>query len=307
MAEQDDPVSFNDALGYTNELIAKIQTLVGVVTTGKWDLDTVIAVEDWQAENDLFEDGRVGELTLAAMEDDWRADEISADGVEPGQEPIPNGAIDLRSAKRKKPRGRSRGTRGWDAVTGITLHQTAVDFGSPSHKGIVNVPCHAMTFQGGETVILHSPRNVVWHGNGFNTRDIGIEVSCRAAGIEGVFSKRRGASGPNTFWRSRKRPDDQPLEASDVQLASTRELVKYYVELVAASGGRLQFVHAHRQSANKPSDPGSRIWKEVGLWAQEECGLTSGPTGWCLKGGHPIPAAWDPRCDGVRYSKRVAR
>ena len=66
----------------------------------------------------------------------------------------------------------------------------------------------------------------------------------------------------------------------------------------------LRFVHAHRQSgysshtkkANRILDPGSKIWTDVGVWTQEEHGLTDGGPGYHLRHASPIPVPeWDPR------------
>ena len=63
---------YNRARGYDAALIAKIQHSVSVVETGEFDEDTVIAVSRWQADHDLFADGKVGPNTLRAFEASWK-------------------------------------------------------------------------------------------------------------------------------------------------------------------------------------------------------------------------------------------
>jgi|GEM_PF-1699290 len=94
--------------------------------------------------------------------------------------------------------------------------------------------------------------------------------------------------------------DDRTESLMVFQVVSGKRL-----ELVAKHGGEVRFIHAHRQSAAKPSDPGSRIWKAVGRWGEEELGLSSGPPGYHIGNGLPLPTAWDPRIADTPYSWRV--
>ena len=87
--------------------------------------------------------------------------------------------------------------------------------------------------------------------------------------------------------------------------AARAELIRYYVDLVAKHGGKIEFIHAHRQSSkSRVSDPGSRIWQACGVWAINELGLSAGPPGWSA-GGYALPDAWTGEPNGVRYSSRV--
>jgi len=243
---------------------------------------------------------------LAALFDNRRtiADAIRAILAKKPVEPEPSHIeADLRGMPRTKSRGEAKGSRRWDQITGITLHQTAVDFGLNPER-LLNVPVHGATLHDGAIVLLHDPTSIVWHGNGLNRRDIGIEVSCRAAGIEG---------DPRTLWLPKKLAHlkgaerlHHATEASDIQIIATRRLVQYYCELVAENGGRIQYIHAHRQAhASRVSDPGSRIWKGVGVWAQEELALEAGPPRFKLGTGKPLPDAWTGEPNGVRYNWQV--
>lgn len=211
--------------------------------------------------------------------------------------------VDLTKKRRTKKRGKARGQRPWSNITGITLHQTAVDFG-PNPMRLLNVPAHGATLKDGKIVLIHDPTDYMWHGHKFNKHDIGIEISCRAAGILG---------NGRTFWRSKKEREagkkytNLVSESSDVQLEATKELCRYYIELVKENGGEIKFIHAHRQAhKSRVSDPGSRIWKAIAIPLMTEFGLSCGPIGWAAGSGHPIPEAWDlENGNGVRYSGSV--
>lgn len=210
---------------------------------------------------------------------------------------------DLKKEPRTKKRGRAHGKRKWKTITGITLHQTAVDFGTNPRR-LLNVPVHGATLNDGHIVLLHSPVDYMWHGHALNKTDIGIEVSCRAAGIEG---------NSNTFWRSKKEKEKGKTyeqlvkEATDIQIEATKELCRYYINTVKEHGGEIKYIHAHRQGhSSRVSDPGSRIWQLVAVPIMEEFGLTSHPVGWKIGSGNPIPEAWDPKYGaGVNYTSRV--
>lgn len=220
---------------------------------------------------------------------------------------------DLRGEPRTKSRGEPKGTRDWSKIKGICLHQTAVDFGTNPRR-LLNVPVHGATLSDGAIVLLQDPRAYMWHGHSFNKFDIGIEVSCRAAGLvddpetaenESVLTLWLPKSIKEKIAKRKAKATDYLREATDEQLEATKELVRHYVDLVAAHGGKIEFIHAHRQSSkSRTSDPGERIWKAVGIWAQEELGLSAGPPGWSA-GGTALPDAWTGEPNGVRYNWKV--
>lgn len=198
--------------------------------------------------------------------------------------------VDFTAEPRTKDRGKAKGKRKWKNVRGITLHQTAVDFGLNPRR-LLNVPAHGATLKDGKIVLLHTPTDYMWHAHSLNKYDIGIEVSCRAAGIEG---------NPKSFWRSKAdkekgRTYDQLVqEAVDIQIEATKELCRYYIQLVKENGGEIKYIHAHRQGhKSRVGDPGSRIWQEVAIPIMEEYGLSCGKVGWKVGSGKPIPQAWD--------------
>jgi peptidoglycan hydrolase-like protein with peptidoglycan-binding domain len=65
-------LNYNRARGYASALVSKIQHSVSVVETGEFDEETVIAIARWQADCDLFADGKVGPNTLRAFEASWK-------------------------------------------------------------------------------------------------------------------------------------------------------------------------------------------------------------------------------------------
>jgi hypothetical protein len=236
-------------------------------------------------------------------------------------------ANDLRDAPRPKgARGRAVGVRPWSQIVGITWHQTATKDFPPGHHGLLNVPAHAMLHRDGSVSLLHHPTAYVYHGHALNHGTIGVEIACRAAGVEGERL---------TFWRSRKEiqgwheameahgaiwPErvgydkthpgkwhppqtysDLVAEATDAQLAAIPLIMGYYVRLVGANAypdipgqhsARGQW--AHRQGhESRTSDPGSRIFKAVDR-ARKELGLPDVHK-LHLGSGRPVDVTWlDP-------------
>lgn len=182
--------------------------------------------------------------------------------------------------------------RPWAAVTGITLHQTACLIGD-NRDAWYNVPVHVGVSRAGNIYLLNPFDQLVWHGHGLSRADVGIEIDGYFSGI---------AEDPRTLWRPPQDPDRKPLEPPALQLQAARAAVWLIIDTVRMNGGAIRHIHAHRQGSNmRQSDPGSRVWQEVGVWAQREYGLGDGGPGFTLGTGLPIPEAWDARRAGVRY------
>ena len=64
---------YDRARGYAAALVSRLQQTVGVPATGEFDESTVLAIARWQADRDLFADGKVGPNTLRAFEASWSA------------------------------------------------------------------------------------------------------------------------------------------------------------------------------------------------------------------------------------------
>lgn len=183
-----------------------------------------------------------------------------------------------------QPGRRTKRPRKWSDITGITLHQTATVLGERPERWR-NVACHVGVPASGQIIIANGLNQVVYHGNALNSSTVGIEIDGHFEGVEGDIS---------TYWRPKSKPDRRPLRPSEAQLEGAREAILWICEEVHKNGGEIRYIHAHRQSSkHRTSDPGSRIWKEVGMWAQEELGLDDrGPT--FTAGGYPIPKEWNP-------------
>jgi hypothetical protein len=200
------------------------------------------------------------------------------------------------------------GSRDWADVTGITLHQTATNFSDETPERerralqrVSKIRAHFVILRGGAAAFNAPLTRYMAHGHAFNRHDVGIEIDGYYAGVEG---------DPATFWKPKSRPNRKPMGASEIQIEHAREVCRYIVETVAAHGGEVRHVHAHRQTAKrKPSDPGELIWREVGLWCEDQLGLSDGGAefyvphhrhkrrgGLSSKAGpgRPIPKEWDP-------------
>jgi hypothetical protein len=180
-------------------------------------------------------------------------------------------------------------------VTGVVLHQTAVEYGlsarqiraaggdedlALARRGL-DVACHAIAFRRGIYVATHPLRNYVNHGNGYNASTLGLEVEGNYAGLE--------SDPARTTWRG------EPTELTAQTIETARAALRWLVEAGWAEGMPLRRIYAHRQSsATRRSDPGEALWKALVPWAEETLGLEAVP-GDARGDGRPIPRQWDPR------------
>lgn len=202
----------------------------------------------------------------------------------------PPGSIDTHS------RAPTHGHRDAASVRGVTLHQTAALLG-PDPRRWDDVPAHfGVAYPAGEIMVLADWNSRVYHGNALNDT-IGIEIACRAAGVEGRV---------DTVWVPRSRlaegvePAEWAREVTDPQILAVRDLLRWLADLGASLGADWRRLYAHRQSARKKgvkrADPGSRIWSHVAVpliatgWAEGE-----------TRGGLDLPDAWTLDARGVRY------
>jgi len=181
-------------------------------------------------------------------------------------------------------------TRPIEVVDTICLHQlSAANF----HRGIrrwKHKEYHwVVECEDARAYLMHDPNIRTHHGNGFNYRSVGLGVEGCYAGVEGDL---------DTFWRPAEDPDRQPMHLNCAMVGAIVAAIGATCEMVKAAGGEIKYIGAHRQSSrSRRSDPGSAIWK-VALACMENMGLKEAKT---LKHGRPIPEAWDPRNEGVRY------
>lgn len=214
--------------------------------------------------------------------------------------------VDFRQKPRTREdkRGRAQGTRKLQTIRALWLHQTAALIGHDEQ--FLSVPTQGAVGLDAAALLLHPLRAYMFAAHAANRFSISIEVACRAAGIEGVAE---------TFWRSKREKNgykrrgqfippksyaELVREATDDQLETTRHLVRYYVTEAERQciPLRKDGIHApgiteigtHRLShSSRVSDPGSRIYHEVILWAIREFGLLeASPVG----SGRLNPTAW---------------
>jgi hypothetical protein len=174
-----------------------------------------------------------------------------------------------------------RGARAWQVIDGIVLHQTAALLG-PNLKRWHDVAAHIGIPRDGKIILMNPLDQLIWHANSFNATTVGIEISGNFEGIDG---------DPSTLWA----PGGGPHRATAAQIQAARDAVGWICAAIAAQGGNVRFLYAHRQSStDRRADPGSRVWENVGLWGQQTLGLSAGKAGYKVGTGRPIPREWDP-------------
>ena len=204
---------------------------------------------------------------------------------------------DLRGKPRTKSRGEGKGHRPASQVRGVCVHQMAVDIGLDPER-CLNIPAHSSILRDGHQVEMHEATTLLWSGHALNKYDVHLEFSGRCAGIEG---------DGRTLWlprslRDKGEPLDHASEITTAQIKSGRQKLRSYVQRYPS----IEFIHTHRQGhSSRVSDPGSRVYREVVLWAIDKLGLNPGPPGWSAGSGKPNPDAWTGEPNGVRYSWRV--
>lgn len=172
-----------------------------------------------------------------------------------------------------------RGVRPWSRVTGIVLHQTAILISSNVERWF-GIAAHIGIPRDGKIILMNPLNQLIWHANAFNRSTVGIEIS---GNFEGIDKK------PSTLWE----PGGGPHRANEAQIQAARDAITWICEAVSEQGGKIRNLYAHRQaSMDRRADPGSRVWKEVGLWGQQTLGLSDGGPGY-VNGGRPIPRDWD--------------
>lgn len=210
---------------------------------------------------------------------------------------------DLR-AEQAKPSPKSRVVGGAtvrrnpQAVTGITIHQMAVNMGlakyqieasdgdkvlARARRGL-NIACHVATFRDGSVAWTNELDRYIYHGNGYNRSTLGIEIEGSYPGL---------INGPT--WNGKA-----ATELTEEGIHGACQGLRLLVEEGRKIGMPIRNVYAHRQaSATRRSDPGESIWKHIVLdYAVAVLGLTAHQSETVGK-GRPIPAAWDPKGVGA--------
>jgi len=275
--------------------------------------ETLSEVKDFQDDHDLAADENalkvqgVGRRTFDEVNKSFDALPPPSVVTAP---PVPLGSIttigddipfvDIRDTHSGKKRPRRR-KKGWKDVKGITLHQTATELGNKPSR-YRNVACHIAIPPDGSVVHVNPLEWVVWHGNSFNSKDVGFEIDGHFAGVE-TLNEETGEWVPNlkTYWKPASKPNRKPLSVTDGQVKATLAAIEWVIEEVARHGGKVEYIHAHRQSSTmRTSDPGEKVWKLVALEAQKRWGLQDGGQTFKL-GGTTIPEEWNPDYVGSKY------
>jgi len=258
------------------------------------------------------EDGHLGDETLAAIgaflvaQGLRRPSDTAPSSVAPDDAthllhaykaiPAPDGASGILDERNNHPhtgRSTARPYRPWTKITAVVLHQTASALGeTPSSWH--SVPIHFGVTRGGKIIQLYDLTEICNHANGLNRPSVGIEIDGWYEGIQGDFS---------TLWQPEGQTTPRkPMVFSSVQADAVKAVVKWVVDVVASNGGAITHIHPHRQaSKDRRSDPGSAIWKAVGLWAKKDLGLTDGGPAYKVGSGLTIPSSWDAQYAGNKY------
>ena len=182
--------------------------------------------------------------------------------------------------------------RDWDGVTGICLHQTATVLGENPDRW-ASLGAHIGVTRAGKILWVHDFDRIIYHGNGWNTRTVGIEIDGRYCGVEG---------DERTFWRPKENPEVMPQKLTPETVEAAKKTIRWVHQVVANNGGQIRFLVAHRQSSeSRRSDPGSAIWQEIALPISAELSLNDGGQGFKIGAGYPIPEAWNPAYVGEKY------
>jgi hypothetical protein len=190
--------------------------------------------------------------------------------------------------------------RSWTQTTGITLHQTACNMGERVAR-YDTIGAHFAVLRSGRVLRMADLNTVVYHGNGWNTRCVGIEVDGLYSGLEDDPDTAQDEA-LRTTWDDPSTPTrEQPMVVTEAAMRSTRQLIRWIRHEIARNGGKLTVLNAHRQSSkDRRNDPGETIWKAVALPLHAELGLTDGGPGFEI-GGYPVCVEWDPSRVGYKY------
>lgn len=186
-------------------------------------------------------------------------------------------------------------------ITGITLHQTAVeyhitqnmlrradgDFDLAHALRVQRAACHLMALQEGFVVWTRPLRSYVHHGNALNRTTIGIEVEGNYAGLAGK---------PETAWSG----NAYSGPVTEKTVAAARKALLVAVTEGRRAGMPIEYLYAHRQSSGtRRADPGEELWRAVAVeYGKNELGLTLDPKRTFESSstgkGRPLPQEWDP-------------
>lgn len=175
-------------------------------------------------------------------------------------------------------------------VTAVALHQTACwysvapyqrkaaggDEVEARHRRALGIHAHMTAMRHGLAVVAYDPRVYVQHGHQLNAFSVGLEH-------EGHYTEA-----------------GEPIEMPDrVDVGAIIEAGRAALSWLVERCPSMRLVYAHRQAMRpggkrraKTSDPGARIFREVGIeHGVRRLGLTIDPAKvWGT--GRPLPASW---------------
>lgn len=191
--------------------------------------------------------------------------------------------------------------RPWTKTTGITLHQTACDMGERVER-YDTMGAHWGVLRSGRIIRLCDDDRIVYHGNGWNTRCVGIEVNGLYAGREDDPSTAIDEALRSTWDNPKTKVRELPMAVTEESMVALRMLMRFIAYDIMTNGGALKVLGAHRQSsADRRNDPGEAIWKSAAAPVSQELGLEYGGVGFKLDDGYPIPECWDSNAHGIPY------
>jgi N-acetylmuramoyl-L-alanine amidase/Putative peptidoglycan binding domain len=279
-------VEYNRRRDYEDELVKKIQRMVGAESDGIIGRRTVKIIALWQQENGLAVDGKIGPKTLSAMKKALpKADEpLSLDFIvkpDPGLKPVVlNRISEGRKALRRKSRDNNQDyqsrPRGPSAVTGITLHQMAFSRGDDVAK-YDKVTAHYIITPGGLIAQIHPITASLWSSNALNRFTVAVEFAGNLRNTKGRWG---GVHSPNLL--------------TPQQVTAGRFLLKHVRD---THGIEKVYAHVQGRGAGRANCCGPEIWKNVAEWAFASGGLGFNSTvNETYGAGWPIPQKW--RLDG---------
>lgn len=320
VGDDDDDFDGAKVTNYQKKLIALGHEMPRFGADGSFGDESVGATKEFQLEHprdcggeDAFESQGVGPKTYAAV----LAARPPAEPTKPSTPPPPvtglpgNPPAGLIVTKDDHTLKKGRGTRKLSSIRGVTLHQTACVLGEKPSRWH-NVGCHIGITREGKIIYNNDFVKKVWHGNGFNTKTIGIEIDGHFAGLESRDENGKWVPNLRSYWRP-KGSDRQPLSITDAQIEACKEAVRWCKRVVEGAGGEFTHLLAHRQSSpSRTSDPGEKTWACVALPLLEGLSMTDGGDDYYIvdtkkRPGKPIPEAWDPeRHPGVKYRAKTS-
>jgi peptidoglycan hydrolase-like protein with peptidoglycan-binding domain len=318
VGDDDDDFEGEKVTEFQEKLMALGHALPRFGADGDFGDESLVATKEFQLDHpdecgdeDAFDAQGVGPKTYAAV----LAAEPPKEESKPFIPPPPatglpgNPPAGMIVTKDDHPLKKGRGTRKLADIVGVTLHQTACTLGEKEHR-YANVACHIAITREGKIIYNNDFIKKIWHGNGFNTRTIGIEIDGHFAGLEAQSEDGEWVPDLRTYWRP-KNSTRTPLSITPAQVEACKEAIRWCKRVVDGAGGDFKYIVAHRQSSpSRVSDPGEKTWRLVAVPLLDELGMSDGGDDYYItdskkRPGKPLPEEWDPsRHKGVSYRAR---